>query len=89
MPACCVCPGAVVLLTAAATVSPPLSVPRPQGDSELVIRQMRGEYHVNAPGLVPYHEAAKIAARYFQTITYEHIPRSENSRADAQAKMYA
>ena len=50
---------------------------------------MRGEYNVNADTLFQYHNMAKAAARYFQRIEYAHIPRSQNSQADAQARANA
>ena len=56
-----------------------------RGDSQLVIRQMRGEYHVSSPNMVKAHAAAKRAAKGFQVVTYEHIDRSDNAFADELA----
>ena len=59
-----------------------------QGDSELVINQVKGEYHVNAQHLVPYYDAVKaMIARDFQVVVFEWISRNENEHADAQAKI--
>ena len=56
-----------------------------RGDSQLVIRQMRGEYNVNSPNMETAHAAASRAARGFQVVTYEHIDRSDNALADELA----
>ena len=51
-------------------------------DSELVVRQMTGEYRVKHAGLKPLHaEAAKSAAR-FDGIRFVAVRREENARAD-------
>ena len=60
---------------------------RVRGDSELVINQMRGDYAVNAPKMVVACNTATVLARKFQVVTYEHIDRSLNSRADALARL--
>lgn len=60
---------------------------RVRGDSELVINQMRGDYAVNAPKMVVSCNTATVLARKFQVVTYEHIDRSLNSRADALARL--
>jgi len=56
------------------------------GDSQLVVRQMRGEYRVRTEHLVPYHERlAQLAAR-FARVDYRWVPREQNTRADDLSK---
>ncbi|MCE5190477.1 MAG: ribonuclease HI family protein [Actinomycetia bacterium] len=54
-------------------------------DSELIVKQMRGEYRVKNAGLQPLHARAKEAARALSSVRYEHVPREQNKRADALA----
>jgi len=56
-----------------------------KGDSELVIRQMRGEYRINNYKLERLNNEAQELADSFQSITYKEIPRSQNHRADTLA----
>ncbi len=59
---------------------------RVAGDSQLVVRQMRGEYRVRAGHLQPYHERlAQLSAR-FRAVEFVWIPREENFRADELSK---
>ena len=54
-------------------------------DSELVVRQLNGVYRVRDPKMATlYQEALRLAARLGQ-ITFRHVPRAENSRADQLA----
>ncbi|MGI0053324.1 MAG: ribonuclease HI [Thermoplasmata archaeon] len=57
------------------------------GDSQLVIRQMRGEYRVRADHLKPYHERLGELARGFAEIDFRWIPREQNRRADELSKI--
>ena len=57
-----------------------------EGDSQLVVRQMTGEYHVEAEHLVPYHEWLKDLARRFASVEFRWVRREENARADALTK---
>ena len=51
-------------------------------DSELVVRQMTGEYRVKNEGLKPLHaEAAKAAAR-LGSVRFVAVRREDNARAD-------
>lgn len=52
------------------------------GDSQLVIKQMKGEYEVRAPALVKLYTEAKILKKYFNKITFNHVYRKDNKRAD-------
>ncbi|MFN8588024.1 MAG: reverse transcriptase-like protein [Candidatus Eisenbacteria bacterium] len=51
-------------------------------DSELVIRQMTGQYRVKNEGLKPLHLEAKQAALALQRVTYSSVGRADNGRAD-------
>lgn len=53
------------------------------GDSQLVIRQMQGNYRVNSAKLAPLHQCAITLASKFAKIEYEHVYRDSNARADA------
>jgi ribonuclease HI len=53
-----------------------------QGDSQLIIKQMKGEYKVNSENLLPLFNAAKELEKNFDSIHYEHIYRNKNKRAD-------
>ena len=53
------------------------------GDSELVVRQVRGEYKVKDAGLRPLHAAASEALREFERWSIRNVPRDENAAADA------
>jgi dinuclear metal center YbgI/SA1388 family protein len=52
-------------------------------DSELLVKQMRGEYQVKNGGLIPLHQEARRVARDFARFTIRHVPREENCVADA------
>ncbi len=58
-----------------------------EGDSQLVIRQMNGEYEVRAEHLGPYHERLRQLASRFRRVEYRWVPREENVRADELSKM--
>jgi ribonuclease HI len=53
-----------------------------EGDSLLVIKQMKGEYAVKSENLKDLHEVAKKLSDTFETITFNHIYRNNNERAD-------
>ena len=53
------------------------------GDSELVVKQVRGEYRVKDAGLKPLHSAAQSALGRFSEWTIRHVRREENAEADA------
>ncbi len=56
-----------------------------RSDSELLVRQMQGRYKVKSPDLKPLYERAQKLSRGFAYFAIEHIPREENSEADALA----
>lgn len=52
-------------------------------DSELLVKQMNGEYRVKHPDLIPLHQAANQMKRAFDSLTLAHVRRAQNARADA------
>jgi dinuclear metal center YbgI/SA1388 family protein len=52
-------------------------------DSELLVRQMLGQYKVKNEGLKPLHAEAQAWAGRFSRFRIRHIPREQNARADA------
>ena len=55
---------------------------RIKADSELLVKQMRGEYPVKHPGLQPLHQEARALALRLGRVTFEHIRREFNKEAD-------
>jgi len=55
-------------------------------DSELICKQLNGEYKVKHPGLLPLYQKARTVASAFKRVTFSHVPRNENKRADALSK---
>jgi ribonuclease HI len=51
-------------------------------DSELVVKQVRGEYKVRHPDLIPLHAKAKRIIAGFRTFKIGHVPRAKNKDAD-------
>ena len=52
------------------------------GDSELIARQVRGEYRVKDPGLRELHARVAEALEGFDQWTIRNVPREENAHAD-------
>lgn len=54
-------------------------------DSELVIRQMRGEYKVKSPNIMELHKDAKTMSSLIPNVRFTHVKRENPmiSRADA------
>lgn len=53
------------------------------GDSQLVARQLTGEYKVKHPGIRPLYEDVVGALGAFERWSVRAVPRAENARADA------
>ena len=53
-----------------------------RADSELLVRQMRGEYRVKNEGLKPLFLQACALVRRLGQVTFTHIPRAQNKDAD-------
>lgn len=56
-----------------------------RSDSELLVRQMKGEYRVKHPGLQPLYEEARSLTRHIGRVTFEHVRRELNKDADRLA----
>lgn len=54
-----------------------------RGDSKLAIEQMKGAYKVGAPTLLPLYKKAKALCQQITNVTFEHVYREYNKRADA------
>jgi ribonuclease HI len=54
-------------------------------DSELLVKQIKGEYKVKNEGLVPLYYHAKSLIKKFKTFYIEHTVREENKHADQLA----
>jgi ribonuclease HI len=52
-------------------------------DSELVVKQLCGEYRVKHAALQPLHRRAQQLLRGFAEVDVRHVPRKENALADA------
>jgi ribonuclease HI len=52
-------------------------------DSELVVKQLRGEYKVKNNRLKIFYDKVKMAEKDFTAIEYRHVPREKNQQADA------
>lgn len=57
------------------------------GDSQLVIKQLRGEYKVKNVFLKEIYDKCKIIEKEFDTVSYTYIPRKENKMADNLANL--
>jgi ribonuclease HI len=53
-----------------------------RSDSMLLIEQLRGNYKVKAPHLKELHARARALAEGFERVTFEHVRRERNVRAD-------
>ena len=58
---------------------------RVQSDSELLVKQMRGQYRVKSEDLRPLFERARKMAQALALFRIEHVFREENREADALA----
>lgn len=56
-------------------------------DSELMVRQLRGEYKVKNDGLKSLFQEATALLRKFGGYTIDYIPREKNKRADKLANL--
>ncbi len=51
-------------------------------DSELLVRQLAGDYAVKADHLKPLHDEAQALLKAFSEVHVAHIPREQNAQAD-------
>ena len=54
-------------------------------DSELMVKQMKGQYRVNSPELRPLYEEAKRRAAQLEKFEIKHVLREKNRHADRLA----
>ena len=55
---------------------------RIRSDSELLVKQMRGEYRIKHPGLQPLAARARLLLMQLGRVTFEHVRREQNGEAD-------
>jgi len=53
-----------------------------RADSELLVKQMRGEYKVKNPGLQPLYVRARLLVAELVDVKFEHVRREFNTEAD-------
>ena len=53
-----------------------------RADSELLVKQMRGEYKVRNPGLQPLYVRARLLVAELDDVKFEHVHREFNMEAD-------
>ncbi len=58
------------------------SVVKIKADSELLVKQMRGDYKVKNPGLQPLVAKARVLVGQLDHVTFEHVRREQNKDAD-------
>ncbi len=51
-------------------------------DSELVVRQLNGQYKIKEPSIKILAQKALALTNKFQAVTFSHVPREKNSEAD-------
>jgi probable phosphoglycerate mutase len=51
-------------------------------DSKLLVEQLKGNYRVKNPTLQRLHAEVRARARAFAKVSFEHVPRERNVRAD-------
>ena len=56
-----------------------------KGDSELIINQMNDKYKVKSSNIIHLYKNAKILSCLFDEITFNHVYRNDNTRADQLA----
>ena len=57
------------------------------GDSNLVIRQIQGDWKTRDVKLTPYHTYLELLVGRFDDLSYTHLPRVQNQFADALATL--
>ncbi len=55
-------------------------------DSELIVKQLNGQYRVKNKGLQPLYKRVKTLLSRFKVLGIRHIPREENKEADTLSK---
>ena len=62
-------------------------VVRIKSDSELLVKQLKGEYRVKNPALQTLYQQALAIADTLDRVTYEHVRREHNKDADRLANL--
>lgn len=57
-----------------------------RSDSELLVKQIGGQYRVKSPALKPLFEQVHHLMKEFQSSSIVHIPRGQNKAADALSR---
>ena len=57
------------------------------GDSNMVLRQIQGEWKIRDVKLRPYHAYLELLVGIFNDLRYTHLPRAQNQFADALATL--
>lgn len=52
-------------------------------DSELIVKQLSGEYRVKMPALKKFYDEIQELATEFTDVSFRHVPRADNYKADA------
>jgi probable phosphoglycerate mutase len=58
-----------------------------RSDSELLVKQLRGEYRVKNPGLQPLYQDARALIARIGRVSFEHVRREFNKDADRLANL--
>jgi len=58
-----------------------------RSDSELLVKQMKGEYRVKNAGLIPLAVEARALVKKLGKVTFRHVYREDNDRADRLCNM--
>ncbi len=62
-------------------------VVRIKSDSELLVKQMKGEYRVKHPGLQPLYQQAQMLVGTLERVVFDHVRREHNRDADRLANL--
>jgi ribonuclease HI len=57
-----------------------------RSDSELLVRQVAGQYRIKAPNLKPLLRRVQRLLEPFESVEIQHVPRTQNKEADALAR---
>ncbi|NSW55621.1 MAG: ribonuclease HI family protein [Armatimonadetes bacterium] len=57
-----------------------------RSDSELMCKQVWGQYRIKNPGIAKLHVQLRRAMEGFDSVKFEHVAREKNERADALAR---
>jgi len=58
-----------------------------RSDSQLLVRQMLGQYKVKHPALQSLHTKARLLSHQIGRVTFEHVGRESNAHADRLANV--